>query len=136
MAPSAVRFHPAAAQEVESTYEWYAATDVSAAHGFREEVRQAVDAVVARPQTWPRYGSRTRRYVAHDGTCFPAIPSASYTSCTAMALRSSPWRTAGGDPDTGGRDSETPSNKPLERPGTNAWRPAERASAGRSAPSR
>ena len=68
MAPSAVRFHPAAAQEVESTYEWYAARDVSAAHGFREELRQAVDAVVARPQTWPRYGSRARRYV------FPRYP--------------------------------------------------------------
>jgi len=68
MAPSAVRFHPAAAQEVESTYEWYAARDVSAAHGFREELRQAVDAVLASPQTWPRYGSRARRYV------FPRYP--------------------------------------------------------------
>jgi plasmid stabilization system protein ParE len=45
MAPAPVRFHPAAAQEVESTYEWYAARDLSAAHGFREELRQAIDAV-------------------------------------------------------------------------------------------
>jgi len=68
MAPSAVRFHPAAAQEVESTYEWYAARNVAAAQGFREELRQAVDAVAASPQTWPRYGSRARRYV------FPRYP--------------------------------------------------------------
>jgi plasmid stabilization system protein ParE len=68
MAPSAVRFHPAAAQEVESTYEWYAARDVSAAHGFREELRQAVDVVAESPQTWPRYGRRARRYV------FPRYP--------------------------------------------------------------
>ena len=68
MAPSAVGFHPAAAQEVESTYEWYAAQDVSAAHGFREELRQALDVVVESPQTWPRYGRRARRYV------FPRYP--------------------------------------------------------------
>jgi predicted RNase H-like HicB family nuclease len=34
-----------------------------------------------------------------------------------MAFRSSPWRTVGGDPGTDGRDSATPSNRPLERPG-------------------
>jgi plasmid stabilization system protein ParE len=57
-----------AAQEVESTYAWYAAWDVAAARGFREELRQAVDAVAASPQTWPRYWSRARRYV------FPRYP--------------------------------------------------------------
>jgi plasmid stabilization system protein ParE len=45
MAPAAVRFHPAAAQEAESTYEWYAERNPAAAHGFREELRQAIDAV-------------------------------------------------------------------------------------------
>ncbi|HWL39958.1 MAG TPA: type II toxin-antitoxin system RelE/ParE family toxin [Gemmatimonadaceae bacterium] len=60
---SAVRFHPAAAQEAESTYDWYAARNPTAAHGFREELRQAVDAVVSSPRTWARYGSRARRYV-------------------------------------------------------------------------
>jgi hypothetical protein len=74
--------------------------------------------------------------VAHDGMCFPAIPSASFTSCAAMAFRSSPWRTAGGDQDTGGRDSETPSNMPLERPGTNPRADVIGATAGRSAPGR
>lgn len=77
MAPSAVRFHPAAAQEVESTYAWYAARDVATARGFREELRQAVDAVAASPQTWPRYWSRARRYV------FPRYPfSLIYSGCS------------------------------------------------------
>jgi len=68
MASAAVRFHPAAAQEAESTYDWYAARSAEAAHGFREELRRAIDAVVADPRTWPRYGSRARRYV------FPRYP--------------------------------------------------------------
>src|SRR2546428_5034526 len=68
MAPAAVRFHPAAAQEAESAYDWYAARNPSAAHGFREELRHAVDAVADNPLTWPRHGSRARRYV------FPRFP--------------------------------------------------------------
>lgn len=68
MAPAAVSFHPAAAQEAESTYDWYATRNPSAAHGFREELRHAVDAVSANPDTWPRHGSRARRYV------FPQFP--------------------------------------------------------------
>jgi len=68
MAAAAVRFHPAAAQEVESKYDWYAARDSTAAHGFREELRQAIEAVTANPRAWPRYGSRARRYV------FPRYP--------------------------------------------------------------
>jgi plasmid stabilization system protein ParE len=68
MASAAVRFHPAAAQEAESTYEWYAARSSEAAHGFREELRRAIDAVAASPRTWPRHGSRARRYV------FPRYP--------------------------------------------------------------
>src|SRR2546428_13545331 len=68
MAAAAVRFHPAAAQEAESTYDWYAARNPAAAHGFREELRQAIDAVAANPRAWARYGTRARRYV------FPRYP--------------------------------------------------------------
>jgi len=68
MVAAAVRFHPAAAQEAESTYDWYAARNPAAAHGFREELRQAIDAVGANPRTWPRYSNRARRYV------FPRYP--------------------------------------------------------------
>jgi hypothetical protein len=72
----------------------------------------------------------------HVGTCSLAIPSVSFTSFAAISSKSSPSRTVGGGPDTGGRDSETPSNKPLERPGAGASRPTGAASAGRSAPGR
>ncbi len=68
MAPVTVRFHPAATQEAESTYDWYAARDETAAHAFREELRHAVDAVADNPLTWPRHGRRARRYV------FPRFP--------------------------------------------------------------
>jgi plasmid stabilization system protein ParE len=68
MAPAAVRFHPAAAREAEAAYDWYAERDPSVAHGFREELRHAVDAVADNPLTWPRHGSRARRYV------FPRFP--------------------------------------------------------------
>jgi plasmid stabilization system protein ParE len=68
MASAAVRFHPAAAQEAESTYDWYAARSPEAADGFREELQRAIDAVAASARTWPRFGSRARRYV------FPRYP--------------------------------------------------------------
>jgi plasmid stabilization system protein ParE len=68
MAPAAIRFHPAAAQEAEGAYEWYAAREPDVAHGFREELRHAVDAVAENPGTWPRQGHRARRYV------FPRFP--------------------------------------------------------------
>ena len=56
MAPATVGFHPAAAQEAESAYDWYAARDVFAAHAFREELRHAVDVVARNPLMWPRHG--------------------------------------------------------------------------------
>jgi toxin ParE1/3/4 len=68
MAAVAIRFHPAAGQEAEAVYDWYAARNQSVAHGFREELRHAVASVSENPDTWPRYGSRARRYV------FPRFP--------------------------------------------------------------
>ncbi len=68
MPQAAVRFHPAAAQEAEAAYDWYAARNAVAAHGFRDELRHAVSAVAENPGTWPRYGTRARRYV------FPRFP--------------------------------------------------------------
>jgi toxin ParE1/3/4 len=66
--PAAVRFHLAAAQEAEAAYTWYAERSESAAHGFREELRRAVEAVTEAPERWPRYGAHTRRYL------FPRFP--------------------------------------------------------------
>jgi plasmid stabilization system protein ParE len=37
--------------------------DPAAADGFREELRQVIDAVAANPRTWLRSGNRARRYV-------------------------------------------------------------------------
>ena len=68
MAAAAVIFHPAAAQEAESAYDWYVVRNPWAAQGFREELRHAIDAVSENPGTWPRHGVRGRRYV------FPRFP--------------------------------------------------------------
>ena len=68
MPRAAVRFHPAAAEEAEAAYGWYAERSSAAAHGFREELRHAVQAVAEAPERWPRSGARARRYV------FPRFP--------------------------------------------------------------
>lgn len=68
MPATPVRFHPAAAQEADAAFDWYADRDLSAAHGFREDLRHAVDAVADHPLTWPRHGRYARRYV------FPRFP--------------------------------------------------------------
>ena len=63
MPPAVVRFHPAAAQEAESAYDWYAVRSPTAAQAFRAELAHAVVVVGNNPFTWPRYGRRARRYV-------------------------------------------------------------------------
>ena len=68
MARAAVRFHPEAAGEAEAAFGWYAGRNAAAAHGFREELRHAVEAVAESPERWPRLGTRARRYV------FPKFP--------------------------------------------------------------
>ena len=49
MPPTAVKFHPAAAEEAAAAYEWYAQRSLIAARGFREELRHAVEAVAKAP---------------------------------------------------------------------------------------
>jgi plasmid stabilization system protein ParE len=68
MAPVPIRFHPAAAQESVSAYDWYAARDPNVAEAFRDELQHAVEAVAQSPHTWPRHAQQTRRYV------FPRFP--------------------------------------------------------------
>src|SRR5438309_11157840 len=79
MAAAVVRFHPAAAQEAESTYDWYAARNASAAHGFREELRQAIDAAPGRATA-----------AALDGTCSRDIRSVWCISTSECGRRCAP----------------------------------------------
>ena len=109
MPSAAVRFHPAAAQEVESTYDWYAARDPAVAHGFREELRRAIETVTSNPRTWPLYGDRARRYV------FPRYPfSLVYIlrgdDVEVVAVAHGRRRPGYGD-----RDSNQPSNFRMQR---------------------
>ena len=90
---------------MESTYDWYAARNSAAAHGFREELRQAVATVVASPQTWTRYGTRARRYV------FPRYPYSLVYVIRGSDIEVVAVAMAGDGPDTGGHGSETRSNR-------------------------
>ena len=65
MASASVRFHPAAAQEAESTYGWYAARSPETAHGFRKDslvyiLRGEDIEVVAHGRRRPGYCNCTR----------------------------------------------------------------------------
>lgn len=68
MPPVAVRFHPAAAEEAQAAFAWYAERSLAAADGFRDELRHAVEAISEAPERWPRYGAHARRYI------FPRFP--------------------------------------------------------------
>ena len=64
----AVRVHPAAAEEAEAAYDWYAERSITAAQGFLEELGRAVEVVTETPGRWPQYRAGTRRYI------FPRFP--------------------------------------------------------------
>ena len=104
MAPATVGFHPAAAQEADSAYDWYAARDLAVAHAFREELRHAVDAVANNPLTWRVMDAMP------DGTSSRGFRSAWFTGCAGMKSRSSPSLMAGDGRAIGGPDYERPSN--------------------------
>jgi plasmid stabilization system protein ParE len=57
-----IRFHPAAAAEVEAAMQWYAERSPIAARAFATEVNTCVERVGEAPNRWPRYLRGTRRY--------------------------------------------------------------------------
>ena len=50
-----IRFHPAAAAEVEAAVQWYAERSLVAARAFAAEVNACVERVGEAPDRWPRY---------------------------------------------------------------------------------
>jgi plasmid stabilization system protein ParE len=63
-----IRFHPAAASEVEAAALWYAERSPVAVRAFVTEVNTCVERVQEAPNRWPRYLHDTRRYL------FPNFP--------------------------------------------------------------
>lgn len=63
MPPIEVRFHPEAADEVETARQWYAERSAPAAEAFLVELDLAVERVREAPHRWPRYGIGARRYI-------------------------------------------------------------------------
>ena len=68
MANERIRFHPAAAAEVEAAARWYAERSPVAARAFATEVSACVERVGEAPERWARYLYDTRRYL------FPHFP--------------------------------------------------------------
>ena len=68
MIEKTVEFHPAAAEEAETTRQWYAERSLVAARAFLTELMHAVEQVAEAPERWPNYEHDTRRYV------FPRFP--------------------------------------------------------------
>ena len=94
---------------MESAYDWYAARNPSAANGFREELRHAVDALAENPAHSPVMEG------VQEGTSSRDFPSPWYTGCTGTKSRSSPWLTGDDGQATGDRDSDPPSNFRIQR---------------------
>ncbi|MCE7902468.1 MAG: type II toxin-antitoxin system RelE/ParE family toxin [Gammaproteobacteria bacterium PRO9] len=57
-----VRFHPAAAEEVENARSWYAERNASVAAAFRAELDRAILAISGNPLRWPRSYDSYRRF--------------------------------------------------------------------------
>lgn len=60
MPPSAVHFHQAAAREYQLARRWYAVRSLTAASGFVEAVREAVDRIADRPAAWGEWRASFR----------------------------------------------------------------------------
>jgi toxin ParE1/3/4 len=58
-----VRFHPAAADEVERALAWYEERSVFAAAGFLQELTRAVQRIRIAPERYPSADHGTRRIV-------------------------------------------------------------------------
>jgi plasmid stabilization system protein ParE len=114
MTPAAVRFDPAAAQEAESAYDWFAARNPSAAHGFREKLRYAVDAVADSHARGPAMETGRGDMSSRD------FPSSWFTGCAGTKSKSWPWLTVDDGRATGGCDSDPPSNSRMQRPALRA----------------
>ena len=56
-----VRFHPAAAAEVERAQAWYEERSIFAAAGFLQELTRAVQRLREAPERYPAAGHGTRR---------------------------------------------------------------------------
>ena len=49
--------------EAEAAYDWYAARNVQAAHGFREQLREAVQRISEDAEGQSRFDGQIRRYL-------------------------------------------------------------------------
>ena len=63
MPARAAELHPEAIEDIRGAYDWYASRNALAATAFLTEIENAIAAVVARPDVWPRHLHGTRRFL-------------------------------------------------------------------------
>lgn len=58
-----IELDPAAIQEAQAAYRWYAERSGSAAAGLEQEIEAAIDAIRESPARWSQYVHGTRRFL-------------------------------------------------------------------------
>ena len=63
MSLESLRIHPAALEEAEAAFDWYAQRSRRAAERFLDELDRAIDQIARNPSQYPVYDLGTRRMV-------------------------------------------------------------------------
>ncbi len=56
-------FHPSIYGEVQETYSWYEQQAAGLGDDFIGELEAAYESIKSLPETWPKFGKRTRRFL-------------------------------------------------------------------------
>src|SRR5699024_4736763 len=58
-----LKFHPSIYQEVQEAYSWYEQQVTGLGDDFIGELEAAYDSIRSLPETWPKFGMRTRKFL-------------------------------------------------------------------------
>lgn len=58
-----LKFHPEVYEEIQTAYSWYENQVVGLGDGFIAEMEAAFESIKQLPETWPKFGKSTRRYL-------------------------------------------------------------------------
>ncbi|AXS81605.1 type II toxin-antitoxin system RelE/ParE family toxin [Marinobacter sp. Arc7-DN-1] len=80
-----LNFHPSIYQEVQEAYSWYEQQAAGLGEVFIGELEAACESIRSLPETWPKFGKRTRRFLL---TKFPyaVVYTPSTSTCHVVAV--------------------------------------------------
>ena len=78
-------FHPAIYGEVQEAYSWYEEQAAGLGDDFIAELEASYESIKSLPETWPKFGQRTRRFLL---TKFPyaVVYKPSISTCQVVAV--------------------------------------------------